>query len=243
MIYQTYHLPGDYDRCFGTAPYCPFDLNAFGLDPLVQTQLSEYAAIRYIYEHPDLYPYPWIGFTSVNQHTETRFQSHAHVERLLEDHDALVWGYHSFVGNFGQPVSMLDAAALTHPGINEIMRVLLRRGGYDDFPQFYKTESAGPYHNYWAMSRERFSEYVGWSLPLVEYALSLRHKLFFQNWPRGVAYIHERLFICWVGYQKLRLAVVNKPLCGNVEAAGRIERARFEEAGKVWVDSLEGSVL
>ncbi len=220
MIHQTYHDPLTREKLFSchkdhmeAHPYSAFDLLSLGLPEKIQTQLCEYAALRWLYEHPEADQDAWIGFTSVNQRTPTRFESAAQLESLFQQGaDAVCWGWHVFHdGACGMGVTLADAGERCHPGLNALLKRLLHLAGEPGLPAFYTTSSQGPFCNYWAMPKERFREYMEWSLPLVEYCLRHLDEPFFQRWPRGVAYLAERLWLCWQNRKHLKVAIVNNP--------------------------------
>jgi hypothetical protein len=213
MIYQTYHDPQTRNKLFPNEPYTGFDLMALGLNPVEQKQLCEYAALRHFYNHPEQNADSWIGFTSINQRTPQRFNNREEVEVVFRQGvSVVVWGWHQFYDAVrGCPLTMADASERCHPGINAVLGNLLRAAGLDGLPPFYTQSNQGPFCNYWAMTRDAFHAYMDWSLPLVEHCLTHLDQPFFQTWPRGVSYIHERLFLCWLPAQDLRMSVVNRP--------------------------------
>jgi hypothetical protein len=224
VIFQTYHLPEQRDRCFVGPCYRPFDLAALGLDPWEQTQLCEYAAMRQVYREPALNPDPWVGFTSVNQRTRGVFADPAFLDDAFRSArcEAVVWGWDEFCDGAGAPMTLAAAAEKTHPDINAVMFELLPEG----LPTAYLCETAGPFHNYWAMPNQRFREYMAWSLPAVERCLARHGEPFFEQWPRATAYIHERLFVCWAFAGGLKVGIVNQPYRVVVDSRSVIERLR-----------------
>lgn len=251
MIHQTYHEPHTRGKCFLHAPYVPFDLTSVGLDPAEQTQLSEYTAMRHLYQHPELDNDDWIGFTSVNQdkYTSWKFETPAQVdEQFAGGAQVVVWGWMKFQDEFGVPLSMYTAADRVHPGINRVIYHLLRMGGYSGIPAFYASLDGGPYHNYFAMGRPLFDQYMAWLDPLVSHCLAQWREAksgppantfgyYFDSWPRATAYIHERLLICWLGFQhNIAIARCGSPDIQNADVARKIERQRMGERGKLWRD-------
>lgn len=204
MIHQTYHLANDKERCFKESPYRPFDLMSLKLSKWEQQQLCEYAAMRHLHQHSELDRDSWIGFTSVNQHTEARFMTKRCIKDVLSKHDVVVWGWCRSFDLHGHPLSLQQSAELVHPGITEVMNSVT------ELPATYSTCASGPFHNYFAMSKRLFHEYMNWSLPKVEQLLSLgpQHP-FLQRWLRGVGLIAERLLVCWLMSRPLRLMMAN----------------------------------
>src|SRR5262249_47740969 len=103
----------------------------------------------------------------------------------------------------GQPITLAEHAERCHPGINSaIWRLLLLRN--ESMPLHYLTGDTGLYCNYWVMSKENFNEYMNWSYPLVRWCL-VHPDGYCLSHPRAVAYLAERLFICWYCLRQKRI--------------------------------------
>src|SRR5207244_2324526 len=80
----------------------------------------------------------------------------------------------------------------------------------------------GLFCKYWIMSKQNFNAYMEWSAPLIHYALE-NPDSYAQKTPRALAYLVERLFICWSGIKQKRALQV-EPLVRTV-AVNRVYRA------------------
>lgn len=235
MIHQCYFAPEHAAQLFDAEPYQPF-----GLEPAVNVDLtkncpelsdtdtrvalSEYGAMLHHWRNPGLDSDGWIGFTSYRQlaKTATGFRSKRDVESLLVHGDYVTW-YMWWLGD--TKVERLRGTAAqaeaNHPGIHQFTRDVFSHFELD-IPASYSEPSFAPFANYWVMSRERFTQFMTWSWPIVRHALTLKHPYLSTPSPLGVrdnkrraiGYFMERVFVLWTHFERLRPVVVG-PIFGH----------------------------
>lgn len=230
MIHQCYFEPSQRPHLFTSPLYRGFGLytavnpdlarNCPELaDPKNQQALSEYAALLHLWRNPDLDDDPWIGFSSYRQLDKfpTILEDRQALEGCLARCDVVGWGFYAFFdASSGRPISLAEQGERFHPGITSALwRLLLWRD--EALPANYLLENSGLFCNYWVMSKSNFDEYMRWSWPLVQGFLE-HPDSFSQSHARALAYLVERLFICWYGLRQKRLVNVGQTVrlpCGN----------------------------
>ncbi len=218
MIHQCYFEESQRARLFPSPLYRGFGLyttvnpdisrNCPELaDPKHQPLLSEYAAMLHCWRNPELDPDPWIGFTSYRQLDKSPivFDDRERLETVLAQCDILGWGFYQFVDAANRrPVSLAEQGERYHPGITSCLwRLLLMR--HETLPEAYLTGTTGLFANFWVMTKADFAAYMSWSYPLVRWCLDHPNDPFVRSHPRSLAYLVERLFICWYSLHNKRL--------------------------------------
>jgi hypothetical protein len=229
MIHQCYFSSEQLSRTFKSDPYRPF-----GLEPVVNPEISnrcieltsernrmalaEYGAMLHLWRNPLVDTDAWIGFTSYRQLEKTThvFNSKAQIENLLSRGDYVGW-YFWYVANvrIGSLHGAAAQAEMSSPGLHRFITDVLRNFG-SRAPESYSNSPLVPYANYWVMPRERFDDFMNWSWPMVEFALSSDHPYLTaestikatDNKQRAVGYFMERLFVIWTLLRQLRPVVV-----------------------------------
>lgn len=213
MIYQCYFAESQRARLFNSPLYTGFGLysnvnpqvtrNCPELTEEVQARLSEYVAMIHLWRNPELVTDSWIGFTSYRQLDKfsTVFTSRGEIEKLLGAAEVVGWGgYRFFDGPTRRPISLAEEAERQHPGLNSsLWRMLIR--GNEPMPNSYLVDNTGLFCNYWLMSRQNFNAYMEWSFPLVRWCLANPDN-YMRAEPRAMAFLVERLFICWYGLKQ-----------------------------------------
>jgi FkbM family methyltransferase len=220
MIHQCYFEESQRARLFDAPLYRGFGLyssvnpdlvrNCPELeDPRHQPLLSEYGAMLHLWRNPERDLDPWIGFTSYRQleKSPTILRDRQKLEHHLTQYDIVGWGMYNFVDMItGRPLTLFEESEWEHPGIMSCLLHLLMM--HDQWlPPNYLTGTCGLYANYWAMSRADFEDFMRWSYPLVRYCL-LYPDAFVASHPRSLAFLAERLYICWYGLRGKRILVV-----------------------------------
>lgn len=214
MIYQTYHRPEQLDSCFKREPYQPIDLTTIQPDPIIQTQLCEYAAMLRMLERLDLNPDRWIGFTSHAQlmkNTST-FYSAQQVADTIPPSGLLVWGWTKFVDVKEAPVTLMEESEICHEGITRVLMELMWRCGLR-LPNQYILESEAPFYNYFACENETFIRYMSWSSQMVRLCImSIQADTaigrYVRSHPRAISYVAERLLILWLSLNDVPVRVI-----------------------------------
>lgn len=235
MIYQCYFDPSQISRLFRHEPYVGFGLYSTVnpsiakncpelVDPAVQAQLSEYAAMLHHWRNPHLDGDDWIGFTSYRQLEKfpLEFQSKSQVQELLSRNHIVAWGgYRFFKDSDRSPLMMAAHGESAHPGITNSLCRLLDLAG-ESIPLEYLAMNQGLYCNYWAMSKELFELFMQWSYPLIKQCLD-RPDAYVRSHPRALSYLVERLFICWYLNRDFRIHLVEpiKDIGFNIGPARR----------------------
>jgi hypothetical protein len=234
MIHQCYFAPEHTAHLFDAEPYRPF-----GLEPIVnvdltrncpelndtdtRTALAEYGAMLHLWRNPGCDTDSWIGFTSYRQLTKTAigFRRKRDIELLLARGDYVTW-YMWWLGDakVEQLRGTAAQAEANHPGIHRFTQDVLSHFGMD-IPASYSRSPFAPFANYWVMSRERFTQFMQWSWPIVKHAMTLDHSYLSMPSPlgardnkrRAVGYFMERMFVLWTHFETLRPVVVG-PIIG-----------------------------
>lgn len=212
VIFQCHFLPEQRAECFPHEPYRPINLTELVPDPYDEAQLSEYAAMMHLHDHPELNPDPWIGFTSFRQLRKTThvFRTKAEVEALLAKADVVAWGLYQFVHyGTGLPVTYLEQSEILYPGMTRTLIEMMFSKGLG-LPDSYVKESAAASCLYFALSNASFREWMEWSRPLVTWHLEFCRMNRATEKPRIVAYTHERLVSLWLGHARKSVIVVGK---------------------------------
>jgi hypothetical protein len=217
MIHQCYNEVPQRARLFDSPLYRGFGLytavnpcvgrNCPELDdPRVQQSLCEYGAMLHFWRNADADPDPWIGFTSYRQLDKfpTILTDRESLETRLARGDVAGWGFYAFAeARTRRPITLAEQGERCHPGMTSALwRVLLLRG--DPLPRNYVNRCDGLFCNYWAMSKANFADFMAWSFPLVQHCLA-HPDAYCRSHPRAVAYLAERLFVCWYGLREKRL--------------------------------------
>lgn len=180
-------------------------------DPRNQPLLSEYCGMLYCWRNPDVDPDPWIGFTSYRQFDKfpTVFEDRSTVEEGLHTHDIIGWGFYEFYDvETRRRVSQAEHSERCHPGImSSLWRLLLSRN--ETVPPAFLTDNLGLYCNYWIMAKAHFHDFMDWSYPMIQLGLE-EPDAYIRSHPRSLAYLVERLFICWYMRSGKRLQVVGE---------------------------------
>jgi hypothetical protein len=231
MIYQCYFKKDQESMLFKTDLYSPF-----GLEPEVnpnialncpelessalRLSLTEYGAFLNIFRN-DVSKVDndwWIGFTSYRQLDKTPiiFKNKQKFEELLH---VVARGF----GGWGFYVSQSNASnvsELCHPKINNFISHILSRFNIQ-IPQRFYTERHILFANYWAMHKELFVDFMNWSWPIIQYAMTQSdHEYVHTKSPiptidqrKWLGYFMERLFLIWYMQKNLHPANFG-PLCG-----------------------------
>lgn len=222
MIHQCYFEDAQRSRLFDSPLYRGFGLysavnpaiarNCPELeDPANQRRLSEYAAMLHHWRNPELDSDPWIGFTSYRQldKVPTILHDRKALEEALCQHDVLGWGFYSFFHvPSGRSMTLAEQGEYCHSGMTACLQALLGERG-EALPASYRESNTGLFCNYWVMSRQSFNQLMLWSYPLVRRCLDQPQRISSSE-PRFLAYLAERLFICWYGLTNKRLANVGQ---------------------------------
>jgi len=229
MIHQCYFLADHQSRLFGHEPYRPFglepDTNPSLLvncpelaAPDVRLALVEYGAMLHQWRNSDLDTDPWIGFTSYRQLDKSPvvFNSKDEVRELLDAADLVAW----YVWDVSRVrLGWLRGAAaqaeLSSPRLHAFTNDVLRPFGIT-IPAAYFDGTEIPFANYWAMSREKFDDFMAWSWPVIQHAMLIDHpyKVHVHQLNRldhkgkSIGYFMERLFVIWTKLRRLKTAVV-----------------------------------
>jgi FkbM family methyltransferase len=224
MIHQCYFDPSQRARLFTSPLYRGFglyasvnpdiDRNCPELeDPNRQVLLSEYGAMLHLWRNPECDPDPWIGFTSYRQLDKfpTIIRDRQAIESALAEYDVLGWAAYEFVDAVsGRPLTMAEQGEWGHPGITMCLWHLLMTRNEPLPPHYLTGTSGGVYCNYWLMSRANFHTYMSWSYPLVVRCLEQPDE-FIRCHRRSLAYLIERLFICWCDLSAKRVLHIAPP--------------------------------
>lgn len=233
MIYQCYFSKGQEPMLFTSDVYAKFGLepqvneniakNTPELeDPSTRLSLTEYGAFLHIYKN-DVWKFDsddWIGFTSYRQldKTPVMFKNKDLFRHLLNSTcDGFCgWGYYKTVSNAA------TQAEICHPGINQFIKDIFANFNLQIPRRFYEDKYL-LFANYWAMRKEFFLDFMAWSWPIVEYAMTQKsHPYVSTPSPVGnvdtrkwLGYFMERLFLIW--YMGRNYIPTNiGPICGNL---------------------------
>ncbi len=224
MIHQCYFEETQRQRLFTSPLYKGFGLYAEVNPDITRNcpdledeshvrQMSEYVAMLHLWRNPELDPDSWIGFTSYRQldKSPTIFEDRRVIERHLAQADIVGFGWFECYDVLSDRLLMLaEQGERCHPGVNgALWRLLMLHN--DLMPLNYLTATKGLFGNYWIMSRKNFNEWMEWSAPLIRYALECPDS-FAEKTPRAVAYLVERLFICWYGIKGKKAIEVGPPM-------------------------------
>jgi hypothetical protein len=90
-----------------------------------------------------------------------------------------------------------------------------------EIPKRFYTDRYLLFANYWAMSKEHFLDFMNWSWPIVEYAMTQEHHEYASepspipsvDTRKWLGYFMERLFLIW--YMERNYYPANfGPICG-----------------------------
>lgn len=239
MIFQCYFKNEQQARLFSSGPYRGFGLepavNANLLngcaelaDERTRVALVEYGAMLHVWRNRTFCGDDWVGFTSYRQldKSDFVFESKEQVEELLSGYDMLAWHVWS-VRNIRVrarrhiwligPVrtrrlqGTAAQAEYSHPLLHSFTVDVLKHFGIV-IPKLYQYAPEVPFANYWVLRVPEFVAYMGWSWPIIKYALHLDHayKKYSKSWnalddkSKAVGYFMERLFIIWTMANALR---------------------------------------
>lgn len=225
MIYQCFFRNEHRARLFDAEPYA-----SLGLEPDVnerlcevspelsdaatRLQLVEYGGFLHLWRRIQDNPHDWIGFTSWRQLDKSPvvFQTIAEVEAALEGVDYIAWAPWD-VGQLqhGWLRGLAAHSEISHPHMHSFIVELLRDAG-EVLPRAYSHDRIVPYANYWAMSNTLFDDYMRWSWPIVQRALTKQHIYvnYIPPWDhkgdvrKSIGYVVERLFIVWAMKRSLK---------------------------------------
>lgn len=233
MIYQCYFKKDHEEFLFDSDVYKGFGLepdvnptitkNCPELeDPINRLNLVEYAAFLNIYRN-DVFKFDdddWIGFTSYRQTLKTpiMFSNKKLFRDLLMSvgNGFCGWGYYRTHSNASQQ------SEICHPNINSFIKETLDHFNIKLPDRFYKDQYI-LFANYWAMRKEMFLDFMLWSMPIMEYALTKTDHPYTRSksWVptvsehKWVGYYQERLFIIW--YMLRNFIPTNfGPICGEI---------------------------
>lgn len=229
MIHQCYFLAEQRPRLFGHLPYSPF-----GLEPEIypsllnncpelaapeaRLALVEYGAMLHHWRNPTLDGDAWIGFTSYRQLDKSPvvFGSKDEVEERLDAVDLVAW----YVWDVSRVrLGWLRGAAaqaeLSSPRLHVFTNDVLRAFNIT-IPAAYFDGTDIVFANYWAMSREKFTDFMTWSWPIIQHAMHIDHPYkthahalnALDHKGKCVGYFMERLFVVWTKLRRLKTAVV-----------------------------------
>jgi len=233
MIYQCYFkkeqekflFDSDVYKGFGLEPEVNSSItnNVNELkDPDVRLSLTEYGAFLHIYKN-DVWKYDsddWIGFTSYRQLDKTPiiFKNKELFTNLLNftSNGICGWGYYRTNSNAS------IQAELCHPGINKFIKDILSEFNLEIPKRFYQDKYL-LFANYWAMKKEYFLDFMSWSWPIIQYAItqsshpyaSMKSPISNVNTKKWLGYFMERLFLIWYMTRNYVPANIG-PICGNL---------------------------
>ena len=214
MINQCYFEKGQ--PLFEEEPYI-----GFGLEPEVnhdlfqscpelessfnRLQLTEYAS--YLWHWRNTKSLKWIGSTSYRQLEKFnyKFKSIDQVESLINEHDIVAWGEYDLQNKLGMPISLSTQSKVCHHGLNEFMGMVFSKFN-TEVPNEWFIKTSGFFANYWVMSWGKFDDFMHFSWPMVEWALSnIKDTDYYKTQvtygtvspEKCVGYFMERLFILW----------------------------------------------
>lgn len=230
MIYQCYFREDQKPRLFTTDLYSPF-----GLEPEVNLEialncpelesadmrlnLTEYAAFLHFYRNGvnckdnDW----WIGFTSYRQLDKSPiiFSNKTAFENILHVVGSGFGGW----GYYRTRSSAKGQADHCHPGLYSFIVDVFRDLGLK-IPERFYTDKNLLFANYWAMHKELFLNYMNWSWPIMQHAMtkadhpytSTKSPIPNVSEKKWLGYFMERLFLIW--YMDRNLYPTNLgPIC------------------------------
>jgi len=233
MIYQCYFKKEHEKFLFDSDVYKGFGLelevnpsianNVEELnDPSLRLSLAEYGALLHIYKN-DVWKYDsddWIGFTSYRQLEKTPiiFKNKELFKNLLNfTSDGISgWGYYKTISNASVQ------AEICHPGINKFIQDIFSHFNMQIPKRFYEDKYL-LFANYWAMRKEYFVDFMSWSWPIIQYAITQKsHPYVYTASPisnvdtkKWLGYFMERLFLIW--YMDRKYIPTNiGPICGHL---------------------------
>jgi len=159
----------------------------------------------------------WIGFTSYRQLDKTPiiFKNKPVFENML-------YGCGGFAG-WGFYMSRTNCANLSelcHPHILSFIYHVFSHFGIR-LPERFYSEKQILFANYWAMRKDYFVDFMSWSWPIMQFAMTQNQHPYAQaessiksvNRKRWIGYFMERLFIIWYMSRGLNPANFG-PICG-----------------------------
>ncbi len=170
------------------------------------------------WRNPTFDPDPWIGFTSYRQLDKSPavFGTGDEVEAALSGADLVAWSVWDVSQvRTGWLRGVAAQSELSSPRLHSFTVDVLRAFSIT-LPQTYYEGFDIVFANYWAMSRDNFSDFMGWSWPIVQHALEIDHPYKshahqlnpLDHKGKSVGYLMERLFVVWTKLRKLKLASV-----------------------------------
>lgn len=213
MIYQCYFKKEQENQIFKSELY-----TKFGLEPEVNENLltncpeleeyknrlalTEYGALLHIWRN-NVHTFDndwWIGFTSYRQLDKTPivFHNKQLFEKLLVESGGFCgWGFYLLSKNPSYQ------AEYCHPNINEFINDVFNALNLKIPHRFY-TDNFALFANYWAMDKSKFVDFMSWSWPIVEKALTMEdHK-----YAKTKAVISNTTNKKWLGYFMERLLIL-----------------------------------
>jgi len=230
MIYQCYFKEDQKDKLFNSELYKPF-----GLEPevnpdivkncpelensSVRLNLAEYSAFLNIYKNgvDTLDKDFWIGFTSYRQFDKSPVVFHS--RKVFETCLMMSNGFGGW-GFYRVTTSPSEQAELCHPNINKFIVDVLAQFRISVPPRFYQDKVA-LFCNYWAMDKRKFKDYIEWSWPIIQKAMTMRDHVYANTGTvlkttskdKWIGYFMERLFIIWYMLRDYYPANFG-PICG-----------------------------
>lgn len=216
---------------FNTDVYAPFglepevnpdiSLNCKELeDPATRLALTEYGAFLSIYKN-DVWKKDndsWIGFTSYRQLDKSPviFKNKAKFSEILN----IVCGGFAGWGYYYSRSNASTLSELCHPNINKFITDVLSHFGIK-IPERFYTDKHLLFASYWAMNKSIFIDFMSWSWPIMQHAMTLTsHEFAHTKSPvpsvdqrKWLGYFMERIFLIWYMIRDYRPSNIG-PVCG-----------------------------
>lgn len=233
MIYQCYFKKEQEDRLFKTDIYAPF-----GLEPEVNESITlncpelssaknrlnftEYAAFLYFYRNGVncLDSDWWIGFTSYRQLDKAPviFSNKPLFENILGKVAGGIGGW----GYYKTNSSAKGQADYCHPGLYSFIVDVFRDLNLK-IPERFYTDKYLLFANYWAMHKDLFIDFMDWSWPIMQYAMTKGDHPYTKtkspiptvSTEKWIGYFMERLFLIWYMQKNLYPSSLG-PICSNL---------------------------
>ena len=186
-------------------------------DPIIRLQLTEYGCLLWHWRNKEMDNDFWFGITSHRQADKTNvfFDNDTQLVSICDQRNIATWGLCKMKDRQGKDISLAKQAEACHPGITQFIADIYAHFG-DFIPEDWNHICQGIFANYWAMHKDDFYNFMAYSWPRVEYAISLLPSHSYTNTKisrgrvtsqKALGYFVERLFILW--YLKTGKEIVN----------------------------------